>query len=100
MVVSGGKHYYYYAVGCYIPLTNLTTLVHIKAAWNECPKGHIPLLLGDLNIKLTSPWNEQDELIAEHVGNAMGLVDVSRHFKQRRVNPLLLAVNMRGSKPN
>jgi hypothetical protein len=57
-------------------------LTHVKAAWNECPKGRIPLLLGDLNIKLTSPWNKQDELIDEHMGNVMGLVDVSHQFKQ------------------
>ncbi len=80
MVVVGSKHYY--SVGCYIPLTNLTRLTHVKAAWNKCPKGHIPILLGDLNIKLASPRNKQDELIAEHVGDVMGLVDVFHQFKQ------------------
>jgi hypothetical protein len=59
-------------------------LTHVEAAWNECPKGHIPILLGDLNIKLTSPWNNQDELIAERMGNNMGLMDVSHQFKQHR----------------
>jgi hypothetical protein len=82
MVVLGGKRYY--AVGCYIPLTDLTTLEHIEAAWIKCPKGHIPILLRDLSIKFTSPRNERDELIAKHVGNIMGLVDLSRHFRQRR----------------
>jgi hypothetical protein len=82
VVVPKGKHYY--AVGCYIPPTDLTTLTHVKAAWTECPKGHIPILLGDLNIKLVTPWNEQDELIAEHVGDVMGLVDMSCQFKQCR----------------
>ncbi len=81
MVVLGGECYY--AVRCYIPPTNLTMLTHIEAAWNGYPKGHIPILLGDLNIKLTSPRNKQDELIAEHVGNVMGLMDVSCQFKQR-----------------
>jgi hypothetical protein len=57
VVVLGGKHYY--NVGCYIPPTNLTMLAHIKAAWNKCPKGHIPILLGDPNIKLTSPRNKR-----------------------------------------
>ncbi len=79
MLVLGGKHYY--AVGCYIPPTNLTILTHVKAAWTECPKGYIPILLGDLNIKLASMWNEKDELIAKHVGDVIGLVDVSRQFK-------------------
>jgi hypothetical protein len=52
-------------------------LMHVKAAWNECPTGHIPILLGDLNIKLESLQNEQDERVAKHVGNVMGLVDLS-----------------------
>ena len=82
VVVSGGDRYY--VVGCYIPPNDLTTLTHVEAAWNECPKGHIPILLGDLNIKLASPRNERDELIAEQVGDVMGLVNVSRQFKQRR----------------
>jgi hypothetical protein len=82
VVVLGGK--LYYAVGCYIPPTNLTMLNHVETAWIKCPKGHIPVLLGDLNIKLTSPTNKRNELIAEHVGNVMGLVDVSRHFRKRR----------------
>jgi hypothetical protein len=58
VVVSGGERYY--AVGCYISPTDLTMLTHVKAACTECPKGHIPILLGDLNIKLMSPQNEQD----------------------------------------
>jgi hypothetical protein len=81
VVVLEGKHYY--AVGCYIPPTDLKLLTHVEAAWTECPKEHIPILLGDLNIKLGSPWNKQDELIAKHVGDIMGLVDVSCQFKQR-----------------
>jgi hypothetical protein len=70
VVVLGGERYC--AVGCYIPPTDLTMLTHIKAAWNECSKGRILIFLGDLNIKLASPWNKQDELIAEHVCNVMG----------------------------
>jgi hypothetical protein len=68
--------------GVLYPTNNLMILTHVKAAWNECRKGHIPILLGDLNIKLASPRNKRDELIAEHVGNIMGLVDVPHQFKQ------------------
>ncbi len=82
VVVTGVERYY--AVGCYIPPNNLTTLTHIEGAWNDCPKGHILILLGDLNINLVSPWNEQDEMIAEQVQDIMGLIDVSHQFKQRR----------------
>jgi hypothetical protein len=44
--------------------------------------GHIPILLGDLNINLVSPRNKQDEMIAEQVQDVMGLIDVSCQFKQ------------------
>ncbi len=80
VVVSGGNHFY--AVGCYIPPNNLRMLTYVKATWNKCPMGHISILLGDLNIKLASPRNERNEHIAEQVGDVMGLVDVSRQFKQ------------------
>ncbi len=81
VVVMGVERYY--AVGCYILPNNLTTLTHVEGAWNDCPKRHIPILLGDLNINLVSPQNKQDEMIAEQVLDVMGLVDVSPQFKQR-----------------
>ncbi len=82
VVVMGVERYY--AMGCYIPPNNLTTVTHVEGAWNDCPKGNILILLGDLNINLMSPRNEQDETIAEQVQDVMGLIDVSCQFKQRR----------------
>ena len=82
VVVTGVE--WYYAMGCYILRNNLMMLTHVEGAWNDCPKGHIPILLGDLNINLVSPRTEQDEMIAEQVQDVMGLIDVSRQFKQRR----------------
>jgi hypothetical protein len=73
----------FFAVGCYIPPNNLNTLMTIEQAWNECPRGHIPLLLGDLNIKLRSPRDERDEQIAKVVEDVMGLTGLSQHFHQR-----------------
>ncbi len=73
---------WYYAVGCYIPPNDLMTLTHIEGAWKDCPKGHIPILLGDLNINLVSPRNERDEMIVEQVQDVMGLIDVSCQLKQ------------------
>ncbi len=32
----------WYIMGCYIPLTNLTTLAHVKQAWLACPQGCPP----------------------------------------------------------
>jgi hypothetical protein len=44
----------WYIIGCYIPLNNLTTLAHIKQVWHACPRGCLPILLGDLNIILAA----------------------------------------------
>jgi hypothetical protein len=49
-IVMGSQQFF--AMGCYIPPNNLSTLQHIVQAWNECPRGHIPILLGNLNINL------------------------------------------------
>jgi hypothetical protein len=73
----------FFAVGCYIPPKNLSTATMIEKAWNECPRGHIPLLLGNLNVNLHSPRDERDEQIAEVVEDVMGLTDLSCHFLQR-----------------
>ncbi len=73
----------FFAVGCYIPPIHLGTLVMIKQAWNECPHGHTPILLGDLNINLHSPCDKRDEKIAKVVEDVMGLTNLSQHFRQR-----------------
>jgi len=77
-----GRHQYY-VVGCYIPPSDLATLDDIQKAWNHCPSGARPLLLGDLNINLESPRDERDEKIAEQC-DYMDLTDITSHFRQRR----------------
>ncbi len=73
----------FFAVGSYIPLNNLSTLTTIEQAWNKCPRGHVPLLLGNLNVNLRSPRDERDEQIAEVVEDIMGFTDLSHHFLQQ-----------------
>jgi hypothetical protein len=73
----------YCIVGCYIPPNDLTTLTHVKQAWMACPKGCLPIVLGDLNLNLATPRDEQDETIAKQV-DTMNLVDMSSHFRQCR----------------
>jgi hypothetical protein len=73
----------YYIVGCYILPNNLTTLTHVKQAWMACPKGCLPIVLGDLNVNLATPRKEQDETITKQV-DTMNLVDMSSCFRQRR----------------
>jgi hypothetical protein len=72
----------YYTVGCHIPPNKLTTLTHIKQAWMACPKGCLPIVLGDLNVNLAAPRDKRDETIAEQV-DTMNLVDMSSRFRQR-----------------
>jgi hypothetical protein len=80
-LVSGATRWY--IIGCYIPPTNLTTLRHINVTWRACPKGCLPILLGDLNVNLAAPCNECNDTIAKQV-DAMALIDVSNYFCQRR----------------
>jgi hypothetical protein len=57
----------WYILGCYILPTNLTTLMHVKQAWLACPKGCLPILLGDLNVNLAASCNKRDNTIAKQV---------------------------------
>jgi hypothetical protein len=77
----------FYVVGCYIPPSNLATLRCVDKAWSECPCGAHPILVGNLNINLCAPRTECKETIVEQV-EAMGLVDMSRHFWQCSGNRL------------
>jgi hypothetical protein len=81
VIVMGGERFY--AVGCYIPPNKLSTLTMIVQAWNECPSGHTPFLLGDLNVNLCASRDGRDEQIAEAVEDLMGLCNLSKHFLQR-----------------
>jgi hypothetical protein len=72
----------FFVVGCYIPPNDLEALACVDKAWRECPAGAHPILVGDLNVNLRAPRTEREETIAEQV-DAMDLVDMSRHFRQR-----------------
>jgi hypothetical protein len=71
----------WYIVGCYIPPNDLTTITHVKQAWQAYPRGYLPIFLGDLNINLAAPRDERNETIAKQV-DTMVLVDMSSHFCQ------------------
>jgi hypothetical protein len=83
LLVSGATQYY--IMGCYVPPNNLTTLTHIEQAWMACPKGCLPIVLGDLNVNLAAPCNKCDETIAKQV-DTMNLVELSSRFPQCRGN--------------
>ena len=72
----------YYVIGCYIAPSDTSTVADVRAAWGRCPKGCIPLLLGDLNADLSCPRDGREEDIAELV-DEIDLVDASSQFRQR-----------------
>ncbi len=71
----------FFVVGCYIPPSDLETLTDVEQAWQACPAGARPLLVGNLNFNFCAPRTECKETIAKQV-DAMELVDMSRHFCQ------------------
>jgi hypothetical protein len=81
VLITGSTRFF--AVGCYIPANDLSTLATIKQAWSKCPCGHTPILIGDLNINLRPPRDERDQKKSEVVEDVMGLSDLSQHFCQR-----------------
>ncbi len=53
----------FYCMGVYIPPTDTMGVEDLWAAWEACPAGCTPLVLGDLNISFRDPRDEQEELI-------------------------------------
>jgi hypothetical protein len=49
------------------------------AAWEACPVGCTPLVLGDLNINFSDPPNEQEEFI-NNLLDDINVVDALRRF--------------------
>ena len=72
VIVTGSQRFC--VVGCYIPPTNLSTLPQVKQTLIECSKGHIPLLLGDLNVNLRAPRVVED---------VVGVTNLSTHSCQQ-----------------
>ena len=69
----------FYCMGIYIPPTDTLGVEDLRAAWEACLAGCIPLVLGDLNIDYGEPRNEREELIVDLL-NDINLVDTSRRF--------------------
>ena len=79
MITDGAN---YYVVGCYIPPHDLKMLKKVKAAWAECLKGFIPMLIGDMNIDLDSPRNNREATIPEQC-DAWDITNMVAQFWQR-----------------
>jgi hypothetical protein len=76
-LVTGDEQFY--CMGVYIPSTDTMGVEDLWAAWEACPVGCTPLVLGDLNINFSNPWDKQEELIVNLL-NSINIADVSRRF--------------------
>ena len=75
----------FFAVGCYFPPSDKKGEARKLAekALRERPKGTMPLVLGDLNVNLDVPRNEEEESLSQEMGEH-GLECATRHFQVRR----------------
>ena len=80
-LITGDERFY--CMGIYIPPTDTMGVEDLRAAWEVCPEGCIPLVLGDLNINFSQPWDEREEVIRNLLDD-INLVDTSRRFMPRR----------------
>jgi hypothetical protein len=76
-LVTGNERFY--CMGVYIPPTDTMGVEDLWAAWEACPEGCMPLILGDLNINFGEPQDERDEVIRDLI-DAIDLVDASRRY--------------------
>jgi len=77
LLVTGNERFY--CMGVYTPPTDTMGVEDLRAAWEACPEGCMPLILGDLNNNFGEPQNEGDEVIRDLINN-IDLVDVSKRY--------------------
>ena len=80
-LVTGNERYY--CMGAYIPPNNTMGVEDLQSAWDACPDGCIPIILGDLNIDFRDPHDEREEQIINLL-DEINLIDMSRRFAPRR----------------
>ena len=80
LLVTGDEQFY--CMGVYIPPTDTMGVEDLWAAWEACPEGCMPLVLGDLNINFGKPRDERDEVICDLIDD-IDLVNVSRRYTPR-----------------
>ncbi len=76
-IITGNEQFY--CMGIYIPPTDTMGVEDLRAAWEACPAGCTPIVLGDLNLNCRDPRNKWEELIVNLL-NDINIVDTSRQF--------------------
>ena len=77
----------YYAIGCYLPPSesgadSASTYAAVEQLMQQAPKESILMVLGDLNVNLDEPRNEQEAQVAAAM-DSKGLACAMRHFRVR-----------------
>jgi len=80
-LVTGDEQFY--CMGVYTPPTDTMGVEDLWAAWEACPEGCMPLILGDLNINFGEPRDEWDKVICDLIDD-IDIVDASRRYAPRR----------------
>ena len=73
----------FYVMEIHIPPNNTMGVDALWAAWNPCPDGCTPIVMGDLNISFEHPRDGREEAIADLL-NKINLIDSSCKFCLRR----------------
>ena len=77
----------YYCMGAYIPPNDIMGVEDLRSAWDACPDGCIPIVLGDLNINFLDPRDDREEQIVDLL-DEINLIDTSRWFAPRHPKQL------------
>jgi hypothetical protein len=72
----------FYVIGIYVPPNCNKGVDDLRSAWEACPLGCKPLVLGDLNINFGFPRDEREEVIVDLL-DEINLIDTSRRFPLR-----------------
>jgi len=69
----------YYVIEIYVPPDCSEGVHDLRGAWNACPQGCKPIVLGDFNINFGYPRDEREEIIVDLL-DEINLIDSSRRF--------------------
>jgi hypothetical protein len=73
----------FYVMGIYIPPNDTMGVDALWAAWNACPDGCAPIVIGDSNTSFEHPRDKREEAIANLL-DEISLVDSSHKFCLRQ----------------
>ena len=72
----------FYVTGIYVPPDCSNGVDDLRRAWEVCPQGCKPIILGDFNINFGYPGDEREEIIMDLL-DKINLIDSSHRFQLR-----------------